>query len=128
MTDQRSVRVTFKGGLVGRLFKVNGSDRWYLSYWHAGQEYRETTGTADFDKAKAQLRGKLEQMAAVRRGSETFVDPAVKRVRVSALLDALDADYTLRGVKGLVPAKSHMAAVRDAFGVAGGGRDVRGRR
>src|SRR5262249_51277789 len=60
MTDKRSVRVTFKGGLVGRVFKVNGSDRWYLSYWHAGQEYRETTGTADFYAAKAKLKTKLE--------------------------------------------------------------------
>jgi len=116
MTDQRSVRVTFKGGLVGRLFKVNGSDRWYLSYWHAGQEYRETTGTADFDTAKAKLKAKLEEMAAVRRGAEAFVSPKAKRVTVGELLDALQDDYELRNVKGLAQAKAHMAAVREAFG------------
>lgn len=117
MSDgKRSVRVTFKGGMAGRLFKVSGSDRWYLSYWHAGQEYRETTGTADFDAAKTKLRKKLDELASVRRGLEPFVDPQAKRVTVSELLDALEADMTLRGVKALAHAKAHMKPVRDAFG------------
>jgi len=117
MSDNtRSVRVTFKGGIAGRLFKVTGSDRWYLSYWHGGQEYRETTKTADFDKAKGVLKAKLEQLAAVRRGLEPFVAPQAKRVRVSELLDAFEADLDLRGVKALASAKAHLVAVRDAFG------------
>jgi len=115
--DKRSVRVTFKGGLAGRLFKVNGSDRWYLSYWHAGHEYRETTGTGDFDTAKAQLKKKLEEMASVRRGAEPFVAPQTKRVTVAELLDALETDLELRGVKALAHARAHMRAVRNAFGL-----------
>ena len=99
-----------------RLFKVKGSSRWYLSYWHAGQEYRETTKTADFDAAKAMLKKKLEEMAAVRRGAEPFVDPKAKRVTVAQLLDALQSDYTLRKVKALSQAKAHMNAVRNGFG------------
>jgi len=117
MSDgKRSVRVAFKGGIVGRLFKVNGSDRWYLSYWHAGHEYRETTGTADFDAARAKLKKKLEEMASVRRGHEPFVDPKGKRLTVNDLLSALETDYTLRGVKAVKQAKSHMQPLRDAFG------------
>jgi len=116
MSDKRSERVTFKGGLAGRLFKVNGSDRWYLSYWHSGHEYRETTGTADFDTAKAQLKKKLEEMASVRRGAEPFVAPQTKRVTVAELLDALETDLELRGAKALAHARAHMRAVRNAFG------------
>jgi len=112
----RSVRVTFKGGHAGRLFKVDGSERWYLSYWHGGKEYRETTGTADFDAAKATLRKKLDELAAVRRGAEPFVDPKSKRLTVDQLLDALDADMELRRVKGLYEARAHMKAVRDSLG------------
>src|SRR6516164_696344 len=114
--DKRSVRVTFKGGLAGRLFKVNGSDRWYLSYWHAGHEYRETTGTADFDGAKAALKKQLEEMAAVRRGAEPFVDPQSKRLTVSDLLDAYLTDCQLREIKSLASCRSHVKALRRAFG------------
>jgi integrase len=114
--DKRSVRVAFKGGLAGRLFKVNGSDRWYLSYWHAGHEYRETTGTADFDTARTKLKKKLEEMASVRRGAELFVAPQTKRVTVAELLDALETDLELRGAKALAHARAHMRAVRNAFG------------
>jgi integrase len=117
MSDgNRSRRVTFKGGLAGRLFKVNGSDRWYLAYWHGGREYRETTGTADFEAAGARLRKKLEELASVRRGREPFVDPQTKRVTVSDLLEALERDFELRGVKALTAAKAHLRAVRAAFG------------
>lgn len=117
MSDgKRSVRVTFKGGMSGRLFKVHGSDRWYLSYWHAALEYRETTGTADFDAAKKELRKKLDELAAVRRGAEPFVGPKMKRVTVNELLDALKVDFKLRSVKGHTQALSHMEPLRDAFG------------
>jgi len=117
MSDgKRSVRVTFKGGLAGRLFKVNGSDRWYLAYWHAGREYRQTTGTADFGAAKAKLGAKLVELASVRRGREPFVAPDTKRITVDDLVQALEADFALRGVKALPSAKAHLRAVREAFG------------
>src|SRR5262249_40404278 len=59
---------------------------------------------------------KLEEMAAVRRGAEMFVDPRSKRLTVDDLLNALDADLELRRVKGLYEARAHMKAVREALG------------
>lgn len=116
---ERSKRVEVAGGLVGRLvkFKWYASDNWYISYWWAGRERRESTGTTDFKAAKKALKRKLEHLQAAKRGSEPFLDPKSKRLTVAELLDALDKDYTLRDVKSLKQAQSHLKAVKAAFGV-----------
>jgi integrase len=116
MTDTRSVRVEFRGGLVGRLAKFPGSNRWAITYWWEGRERRESTGTTDFDVAKKKLKARLEHLQAAKRGSEPFVSLASKRITVSELLDALEKDFRLRKIKGLVETGSHLRIVREAFG------------
>jgi integrase len=48
--------------------------------------------------------------------SDTFIEPKEKRVTVDDLLDALAADYQLRGGKRHVQFQSHLKPIRSAFG------------
>jgi integrase len=115
--SERSRRIEFRGGLVGRLMKpYRASSNWYCSWWHEGREQRESTGTADFEVAKRKLRAKLEELQAVKRGHEPYIAPQNKRVTVSELYDALETDLRLRDCKSLKQSRSHIMAVKTVFG------------
>ena len=53
-------------------------------------------------------------MAADQIGAKKFVSPRQERIKVSELLDALEADYRLRG-KHCPQFKSHLAHIHKHF-------------
>jgi len=99
----------------GRIFERKASSVLWCSYYHRGKEYRESTGTADQHKAEKYLKRRLREVENDRDGIKQFIGPQAERIRVSELLDALEADYKLRG-KDSPQFKVHLKAVRDYFG------------
>jgi len=116
--DARSVRVTFRNGQSGRLFRVQESRRWKMAFFLHGKEYRETTGKTDFDEARKVLKDKLDELASVRQGRTEFVPPKAKQLTVDDALTALKTHFEAARKKGLKQAKAHMAAVRQTLGTA----------
>jgi integrase len=99
----------------GRIFERKGSAALWCAYYLRGKEYRESTGTADPEKAAKYLKRRLRQVENHKDGTKSFVGPQQERVKVSELLDALEADYKLRG-KVSPQFKVHLKTVRDYFG------------
>jgi integrase len=60
-------------------------------------------------------RQRLDEKAADRQGLKKFVEPKQERIRVAELLDDLDSDYKLRGVKSLPQIQSHVKPIRAHF-------------
>lgn len=81
----------------GRIFSRNGSGYLWCAYFLRGKEYRESTGTTDRAKADKFLKRRLKEVGADQIGKAPFVGPQQERVKVDKLLDALEADYKLRG-------------------------------
>ena len=61
-------------------------------------------------------RGFLNALATERDGGKTLPAPMAARMAVAELLDDLEADFRLRGVKWWAQAKYHAQVVRDALG------------
>jgi integrase len=99
----------------GRIFTRNGSAYLWCAYYLRGKEYRESTGTADADKAAKFLKHRLKEVGADQIGKATFVGPQQERMKVSKLLDALEEDYKLRG-KDSPQFRSHLKHIRAYFG------------
>ena len=99
----------------GRMFQRKGSAFWWCAYYLRGKEHRESTGQTDEKKAQKFLDRKLKEIHADQIGAKTFVGPQQERIRVSELLDALEADYSLRG-KMSPQLKAHLKQVRHYFG------------
>jgi integrase len=97
------------------LYKQPGSANWFVRFYLHGKQVRETTGTADETEACRIVLVRLDELGADRSGGKKFVGPAQRRIKVSELLDALEADYKLRG-KGTPQFKSHLAHIRKHFG------------
>lgn len=100
----------------GSLFRQPGSRYWWYAIGHRGRVIRESTGETDIKKAREVLKRKRQEIAAAEGGYTTVVGPEVRQVRVSALLDGLEQDYTLRGVRSLPQVKAHLKPIREAFG------------
>lgn len=81
----------------GRIFTRNRSPFLWCAYHLRGQEFRESTGTADTKLAEKFLKRRLKEVGADQIGAAAFVGPQQERMKVGALLDALEADYKLRG-------------------------------
>jgi integrase len=81
-----------------------------------GQERRRTTAKTDFKAAKKAHKEFLDKLAAERQGHTPLPAPLAARVTVGELLDQLEADFRLRGVKWWAQAKYHAAVVRTLFG------------
>jgi len=64
-----------------------------------GKEFRESTGETDPHKAEKFLKRRLKEVGADQIGAKAFVGPQQERVKISELLDALEADYKLRGYR-----------------------------
>ena len=99
----------------GRIFSRNGSAFLWCAYYLRGKEYRESTGTADPDKAAKYLKRRLKEVGADQIGKAVFVGPQQERMKVSKLLEALEEDYKLRG-KASPQFRAHLKHVRDYFG------------
>ncbi len=81
----------------GRIFTRTGSAFLWCAYYLRGKEYRESTGTADPDKAAKYLKRRLKEVGADQIGKAVFVGPQQERMKVSKLLEALEEDCKLRG-------------------------------
>jgi integrase len=100
----------------GRIVARKGTASLWAAYYLRGKEYRESTGTADPKKAAMFLKRRLREVGADQIGARSFVGPQKERVKISALLDALEADYKLRG-KDSMQARSNFKRVRLDFGL-----------
>ena len=99
----------------GRIFARKGTKLLWFQYSLRGKQYRESTGETDEQKAWKYLKRRLKEIGADQIGVKQFVGPQQERVTVSELLDALQADYALRG-KDSPQFKCHLKHVRDYFG------------
>jgi integrase len=95
----------------GRIFERKGSSALWCAYYVHGREIRESTGTADPEKAAKFLKRRLREVDNDRDGTKAFVGPRSERIRVSCgvmdeserkadcdcLCCALERDYRLRG-------------------------------
>jgi integrase len=87
----------------------------WCAYYLRGREIRESTGTTDRKKAERFLERRLKEVGADQIGAKPFGGPQQDRLAIDQLLDALKADYELRGK--LTPQfDSHLARIRDYFG------------
>lgn len=117
--------MTIRGN--GRIFTRKGSSYLWIAYYHHGKEHREVarhvrTGNkidamAEKSRREAEkfLNHRLGEIAAERHGGRPFVGPQQERITVTELLDALEADYKLRG-KWSNRIASSMKPLRDYFG------------
>jgi integrase len=96
------------------LYKQRGSDNWFFRLWLNNKQVRETTGTADETEACRIAHDRLTEAGADRAGIKKFVGPQQKRITVAELLDALEADYRLRG-KFTAQFRSHVKRIRAYF-------------
>jgi integrase len=99
----------------GRIFTRKGSACLWCAYYLRGKEYRESTGTAEPDKAAKFLKRRLKEVGADQIGKATFVGPQQERMKVSKLLEALEEDYKLRG-KDSPQFRAHLKHIREYFG------------
>lgn len=99
----------------GRIYARKGSAFLWCAYFLRGKEYRESTGTADREKAAKFLKRRLKEVGADQIGKGTFVGPQQERMKVSKLLDALEDDYKLRH-KDSPQFKSRLKHIRSYFG------------
>jgi integrase len=99
----------------GRIYERKGSANLHCAYYLRGKEYRESTGTADPQAAMKYLRRRLKEVGADQIGKAVFVGPQQERIKVDKLLDALEADYKLRG-KESPQFRAHLKHIRAYFG------------
>jgi integrase len=88
----------------------------WCAYYLRGKEYRESTGGTDLRKASRFLSRRIREVGADQIGARAFVGPQQERLIVQELLDALKADYELRGV-ATPQFKSHLKHVSNYFGL-----------
>src|SRR5690348_6421761 len=96
----------------GRVFQRNGSPYWWIAYYHGGKEEREVAKhvrTGDKleaieekkHEAERYLKRRLGEVIAEKHGGPSFCAPASQRLTVDDLMDALKADFELRGMWNL---------------------------
>jgi len=95
-------------GLHGELYEPGSSDQGWVQK-RVRFVTRETGGNA-------LLKQRLKEIGADQLGLKRFIGPRQERVIVSELLDALQADYRLRDVRGLSKSIAHLRPVREFFG------------
>jgi len=107
-------RVPYGARGQGSLVRYEGVANWYSVYCVRGKEVRESTETPDYKKARRFHKQKLDEIAADRQDLKKFVTPMDRRVCVGALLDALEADFKLRGIDS-PQFCSHLKPIRSYF-------------
>ena len=117
---------------AGRIYKKRGSTAWQIAYSHQGTEYRESAAeairaaaekkrgrfTVDDARSAAEklLAAQLREVANDHEGVKAFVGPQQDRLTVKDLLDALESDFKLRGLKSLDKTLGHLRIMRTALG------------
>jgi integrase len=99
----------------GRIFTRKGSTNFWCAYYLRGKEIRESTGTTDQSKAEKFLKRRIKEIGADQIGAKAFVGPSQQRLLVGEILDALEADFKLRG-KENPQLRSHLKTIRNYFG------------
>ena len=116
----------------GRIFKRQNSTVWWIAYCHRGKEIRESAANAIREAAekkrgkfteddakqtaKRLLERRLREIANDREGVKAFVGPQQDRLTVKDMLDALESDFKLRGLKSLNQTMGHLRIVRTSLG------------
>lgn len=100
----------------GRIYRRADSQFWWCAYSHNGSTSRESTGQTEDVAARRFLRHRLRECGADKLGLRKFVGPANDKITAGELLEALQADFRLRELRGLKPAESHLARAKAAFG------------
>ena len=103
--DKGQGRVSPRGGV------------WWIAYYHpANVQHRESSKSADHDDAVRLLRQRLKETGAAEIDpARKFVTPQARRQTIADLLDALTADYKIRG-KGSPENLCRLRQVKAAFG------------
>ena len=99
---------------TGRIFQRPKSPFWWIAYTRRGKEIRESAKSTDYKKAEKLLRYRLKEIGAEQLGARPFAGPAAERITVAELLEALEADLTLKGKMGPT-VTSHLKPIRAAF-------------
>ena len=73
---------------TGSLFQYKGCGIWYLKFYRNGKPVRESSGTDQLKKAEKVLQRRLAEVA-----TDTFVEPADRKLTVDSLYSALLDDY-----------------------------------
>ena len=100
----------------GRIYKRANSSHWWLAYQRRGKEIRESSGSDDREVAERLLERRRREVANDKEGLKAFVGPQQDRLTVAGMLDALESDFRLRGLKSLKQTKGHLEIVRAALG------------
>jgi hypothetical protein len=69
----------------------------WCSYYLREKEFRESTGETDPVKAAKFLKRRLKEVGADQLGIQKFTTPKVAKTTIHELIEALKADYELRG-------------------------------
>src|SRR3990172_1555676 len=101
---------------TGRVFKRANSAHWWIAFYHRGKEIRESSGSPNQKDAEKLLRRRMKEVGADSLGLKAFVGPRQDRLTVGDLLDALEADFRLRGLKSLKQTKGHLQIGRATLG------------
>jgi integrase len=103
---RHSRRARGVGGLYQR------GETWWIRYSVNGRQQRESSGSTNVRVAEGLLRTRLEEA-----GKGGFVSPtAARRVTVGTLLDAITADYQLKGRRSADTLAGRLVHLREAFG------------
>ena len=91
-------------------------ERWWIRYRHNGEQVREPGGLDGHgartkEEAEAKLKQRFGEIAATR-----YVGPEAERLTVNTLLDDYESHLKNKGAKSTAQTRSHIAAVRKAFG------------
>jgi integrase len=98
----------------GRTFKRG--ETWWIAFYVDGREQRESSKAKDEAAAQKYLRGKLKEVHAHEVDpSKPFLSQRGRKRTVSGLMDALQADFEIRG-KWNPQARTNVEHVRSAFG------------
>ena len=100
----------------GRIFKRTNSAFWWIAYCHRGREIRESSNSGEKKDAERLLKKRLQEVGADSLGLKAFVGPKQDRLTVGDLLDALESDFRVRGLKSLAKTTGHLRIVRTALG------------
>lgn len=98
---------------TGCLYQRPDSPVWWIKYSRYGKAYRESTHTADKNKAGKILKNRLAEIT-----TGTFVGPQAERVRVEELASDFLREYRINGRKSLEDVETRWNAhLKPFFGV-----------
>src|SRR3990172_7430814 len=101
---------------MGRIFQMRGSKNWWIAFYLRGKEFRESSGSPNQKDAEKLLMRRLKETGVDTLGLKGFVGPQQDRLTVGNLLDAIESDFRLRGLKSPKQTMGHLRIIRAALG------------